>query len=226
MEAGAEAVDTLAKSGGPDDVFTLRYTLGHDVLPQGRDDLAPELRPSEIEAFLMSHPAVEQAFVVGVPDPETNEAPVAYVILRPAARLGEDELRAFCRGRIASFKIPRAVRFVDDVPRTPGPHGDKVQKGKLREQALARAGIRPAVTGEGLEEFPGPAGQCRPRARGRRGRGADGGGERRHRRHGVPGDRAPERTERGPGADGAGGGGAPRAADRPGPGRRRRRMPP
>jgi fatty-acyl-CoA synthase len=97
--------------------------------------------PGEIEAFLMSHPAVEQAFVVGVPDADTNEAPVAYVILRPDARLGEDELRAFCRGRIASCKIPRAVRFVADVPRTPGPHGDKVQKGKLRDQALSELGI-------------------------------------------------------------------------------------
>ena len=66
---------------------------------------------------------------------------MAYVILRPAAHLGEDELRAFCRGRIASFKIPRAIRFVDDVPRTPGPHGDKVQKGKLRELALCELGL-------------------------------------------------------------------------------------
>jgi fatty-acyl-CoA synthase len=97
--------------------------------------------PGEIEAFLMSHPAVEQAFVVGVPDAETNEAPVAYVILRRGAALGEDELRGYCRGRIASFKIPRAVRFVNDVPRTPGPHGDKVQKGKLREQALMELGL-------------------------------------------------------------------------------------
>jgi fatty-acyl-CoA synthase len=61
---------------------------------------------------------------------------VAYVIREPAGRVTEDELRAFCRGRIASFKIPRAVRFVDDVPRTPSPHGDKVQRGKLRERAL------------------------------------------------------------------------------------------
>jgi fatty-acyl-CoA synthase len=92
--------------------------------------------PGEIEAFLMSHPDVGQAFVVGIPDAERNEAPVAYVIRRPDSRLTEDELRAFCRGRIASFKIPRAVRFVDDVPRTPSPHGDKVQRGKLRERAL------------------------------------------------------------------------------------------
>ena len=92
--------------------------------------------PGEIEAFLQTHPDVEQAFVVGIPDPEINEAPVAYVITRPAAQLSEEALRAYCRGKIASYKIPRRVRFVNDVPRTPGPHGDKVQRGKLREQAM------------------------------------------------------------------------------------------
>ena len=96
--------------------------------------------PGEIEAFLMSHPDVDQAFVVGVPDADTNEAPVAYVIARPHARLGEEELRAFCRGKIASYKIPRIIRFVADVPRTPSPHGDKVQRLKLREQALKELG--------------------------------------------------------------------------------------
>lgn len=97
--------------------------------------------PGEIEAFLMSHPDVDQAFVVGVPDPRTSEAAVAYVILRPGAALAEADLQAYCRGRIASFKIPRAIRFVDDVPRTPGPHGDKVQRGRLREQALRDLGL-------------------------------------------------------------------------------------
>lgn len=92
--------------------------------------------PGEIEAFLMSHPDVVQAFVVGIPDPKLNEAPVAYVIAAEGSRLTEDELRAFCRGKIASYKIPVGVRFVKDVPRTPGPHGDKVQRAKLREQAL------------------------------------------------------------------------------------------
>lgn len=101
--------------------------------------------PGEIEAFLMSHPDVAQAFVVGVPDPKLNEAPVAYVIVKDGAFLTEDALRAFCRGKIASYKIPVAVRVVKDVPRTPGPHGDKVQRGKLREQAireLARGAAR------------------------------------------------------------------------------------
>jgi fatty-acyl-CoA synthase len=95
--------------------------------------------PGEIEAFLQTHPGVDEAFVVGVPDPETNEAPVAFVIARPHAGLTEADLRAFCRGRIASYKIPRRIHFVADVPRTPSPHGDKVQRIKLRERAIEEA---------------------------------------------------------------------------------------
>ena len=92
--------------------------------------------PAEIESFIMEHPRVLQAFVIGVPDPRLNEAAAAYVIPRPGARLTPDDIVAHCRGRIASYKVPRHVRIVDDVPRTPGPHGDKVQKGRLREQFL------------------------------------------------------------------------------------------
>ena len=92
--------------------------------------------PGEIEDFLLAHPDVAQAFVVGIPDPKSNEAPVAYVIRKADARVTEDELRAWCHGKIASFKIPRRVRFVEDVPRTPSPHGEKVQRVKLREMAL------------------------------------------------------------------------------------------
>jgi len=92
--------------------------------------------PGEIEEFLLAHPDVAQAFVVGIPDPRSNEAPVAYVIRKAGARVTEEELRAWCHGKIASFKIPRGVRFVDDVPRTPSPHGEKVQRVKLREMAL------------------------------------------------------------------------------------------
>lgn len=92
--------------------------------------------PGEIETFLMSHPDVEQAFVVGVPDATLNEAPVAYVIPRARATVTEEALRTWCRGRIASFKIPTRVRFVQDVPRTPSPHGEKVQRVRLREMAM------------------------------------------------------------------------------------------
>jgi fatty-acyl-CoA synthase len=93
--------------------------------------------PAEIEAFVMTHPKVSQAFVIGVPDPKMNEAAVAYVIAKPNESLTEADIIAHCKGKIASYKIPRHVRIVDDVPRTPGPHGDKVQKVKLRELFLA-----------------------------------------------------------------------------------------
>jgi fatty-acyl-CoA synthase len=91
--------------------------------------------PGEIEAFLQSHPAVSQAFVVGVPDPRANEVPVAFVIVRDGMEVSEAELLGFCRGKIASYKIPRGIRFVKDVPRTPSPHGEKVQRIKLKEMA-------------------------------------------------------------------------------------------
>jgi len=96
--------------------------------------------PAEIEAFIMTHPQVLQAFVIGVPDPKLNEAAVAYVIPKPGERLTEADVIAHCKGKIASYKIPRHVRIVADVPRTPGPHGDKVQKARLREIFLAEAG--------------------------------------------------------------------------------------
>lgn len=99
--------------------------------------------PAEIEAFIMQHPDVFQAFVIGVPDPRLNEAAVAYVIPRPGARLTSEDVVAHCRGRIASYKVPRHVRIVADVPRTPGPHGDKVQKVRLRELFLAETPAPP-----------------------------------------------------------------------------------
>lgn len=97
--------------------------------------------PSEIEEFLMAHPKVHQAFVVGIPDIKLGEAPVAYIIPKEGEILSEDEILAHCKGKIASYKIPRSIRVVKDVPRTPGPHGDKVQKPKLREQAIHELGL-------------------------------------------------------------------------------------
>lgn len=97
--------------------------------------------PAEIETFLMSHPAVAQAFVVGVPDPKLGEVAVAFVIPRDDGTVDEAELVDACRGKLAGFKVPRRVFVVADVPRTPGPHGDKVQRGKLREQALRALGL-------------------------------------------------------------------------------------
>jgi fatty-acyl-CoA synthase len=117
---------------GPDGRFVFRGRL-REVLRISHFMVAP----AEIEAFIMQHPGVLQAFVFGVPDPKLNEAAVAYVIARPGAQLAPEDVIAHCRGKIASYKVPRHVRIVDDVPRTPGPHGDKAQKSKMRELFLA-----------------------------------------------------------------------------------------
>jgi fatty-acyl-CoA synthase len=98
--------------------------------------------PAEIETFLATHPKIAQAFVVGVPDPRLGEVAVAYVIPRPGAATTESEVIAHCRGRLAGYKVPRHVFVVPDVPRTPGPHGDKVQRARLREDTLRILGCR------------------------------------------------------------------------------------
>ena len=76
--------------------------------------------PAEVESFLVTHPAVEVAVVFGLPDPEKDELVAALVQLRPGARLSEQELRDYCRTRIAAYKIPQQIRFVGEgeIPRT------------------------------------------------------------------------------------------------------------
>jgi fatty-acyl-CoA synthase len=91
--------------------------------------------PMEVEAYLMAQPAVDVAAVVGYPDARLGEVAVAFVRCRPGQAVTEDEVLARCRGRIASFKIPRRVVFVDDFPMT---SSGKIQKVKLREDALRR----------------------------------------------------------------------------------------
>jgi fatty-acyl-CoA synthase len=88
--------------------------------------------PMEVEAFLMSHGAIKLAAVVGVPDPRLSEVAVAFVQVEPGRTLTEREVIDHCRGRVASFKIPRRVAFVDEFPMT---STGKIQKVKLRERA-------------------------------------------------------------------------------------------
>jgi fatty-acyl-CoA synthase len=95
--------------------------------------------PMEVEAFLMSHAGVNMAAVVSFPDPRLAEVAVAFVRREPGCALTDADVLAHCRGRIASFKIPRHVVFVDDFPMT---SSGKIQKVKLREEALRR--IAPA----------------------------------------------------------------------------------
>ena len=98
--------------------------------------------PREIEEFLYTHPAVADVQVIGVPDERYGEELMAWVKLHAGASATEDELREFCRGKIAHFKIPRYVKFVDDFPMTVT---GKVQKYLMREQSIAALGLTPAA---------------------------------------------------------------------------------
>jgi fatty-acyl-CoA synthase len=98
--------------------------------------------PREIEEFLYTHPDIEDVQVIGVPDERYGEELMAWVRLRPGAQLDPEDLRAFCKGRIAHFKIPRYVKFVDEFPMTVT---GKVQKFKMREQAIDDLGLQQAA---------------------------------------------------------------------------------
>ena len=89
--------------------------------------------PMEVEAFLMAHPGVNLAAVVSYPDERLSEVAVAFVRREPGHAITEKDVLAHCRGRIASFKTPRRVLFLDDFPTT---SSGKIQKVKLREAAL------------------------------------------------------------------------------------------
>jgi O-succinylbenzoic acid--CoA ligase len=75
--------------------------------------------PTEVEAVLEAHPAVMEALVEGRPDAQWGESVVARVVLTDGAELAEADLRAFCAGRLAGFKVPKAIAFVTELPRTP-----------------------------------------------------------------------------------------------------------
>ncbi|HET9317706.1 MAG TPA: AMP-binding protein, partial [Vicinamibacteria bacterium] len=110
--------------------FVGRYK---DMLKVGGENVDP----MEVEAHLAHHPGVHEVAVVGLPDARLAEVPVAFVLRAPGADVVADELIAACRGRIASFKIPRHVVFVEALPTT---SSGKVQKAVLREEALRRLG--------------------------------------------------------------------------------------
>ncbi len=98
--------------------------------------------PREIEEFLYSHPAVEDVQVIGVPDVKYGEELMAWVKLRPGAEATPDELREFCRGKIAHFKIPRYVKLVEEFPMTVT---GKVRKVEMRETSIGELGLDDAA---------------------------------------------------------------------------------
>ena len=90
--------------------------------------------PQEIENVLSRHPAVEEAAVIGMPDPSRGEVPLAFLTLKGNVSATDIELRSFAKQHLAGYKVPREIRIVDDLPR--GPTG-KVAKRKLKERTSA-----------------------------------------------------------------------------------------
>jgi len=105
-----------------------------DMLIRGGENIYPR----EIEDFLYTHPKIDQAEVVGVPDPKFGEEIAAWIRLRDGERSNEEEIREFCRGKLAHFKIPRYVRFTQKFPMTVT---GKVQKFVLRERMIEELGL-------------------------------------------------------------------------------------
>ena len=105
-----------------------------DLIIRGGENISPR----EVEEFLYGHPDVVDVQVVGVPDPRYGEEVCAFVRVRPGATVTPDDVRDFCRGRIAHFKVPRHVLVVDEFPMTVT---GKIQKYKLRDRATDELGL-------------------------------------------------------------------------------------
>jgi acyl-CoA synthetase (AMP-forming)/AMP-acid ligase II len=100
---------------------------GDDMIIRGGENISPE----EVENVLHSHPKVEEAAVIGVPDPEWGQEPRAVVVLKKGEKATPEEMIEFCRSKLSGFKRPRSVVFIDSLPRNPM---GKVLRKKLREE--------------------------------------------------------------------------------------------
>jgi fatty-acyl-CoA synthase len=110
-----------------------------DMIIRGGENIAPR----EIEEFLLTHPAICDASVIGVPDAKFGEEVMVWVRLNPNATLTADELRDYCKGRIAHYKVPRYVKFVREFPMTVT---GKIQKFAMREQSIAELALEGAAS--------------------------------------------------------------------------------
>ncbi len=109
-----------------------------DVIIRGGENISPR----EVEEFLFTHPKVAEVQVVGVPDPKLGESLAVWIRLKAGESCSEGEIRAFCDGRIAHFKIPQFIRFVDQFPMTVS---GKVQKYKIRALEIQERGLQQAA---------------------------------------------------------------------------------
>lgn len=106
-----------------------------DVFMPGGLNVSPE----EVENILYIHPKIKQVTIVGVPDPVMGEVGMAFVELKEGEKETEEGIIQFCKGKMANFKVPKYVRFVSEFPMT---STGKVQRFKLREQAIREMGLK------------------------------------------------------------------------------------
>jgi fatty-acyl-CoA synthase len=116
-----------------DDDYLRIVGRSKDMLIRGGENIYPR----EIEEFLYTHPKIEQAEVVGVPDPKFGEEVATWIKLHEGQTASEAEIREFCKGKLAHFKIPTYIRFVDEFPMTVT---GKVQKYLIRESMAEELG--------------------------------------------------------------------------------------
>ena len=109
-----------------------------DMIIRGGENVYPR----EIEEFLFTHPDVVDAQVIGVPDVKFGEEIMAWVLRRTGSDLTADALTDYCKGKIAHFKVPRYIRFVDEFPMTVT---GKIQKYRMREMAIEDLGLESAA---------------------------------------------------------------------------------
>ncbi|WP_293602971.1 AMP-binding protein [Polaromonas sp. UBA4122] len=110
-----------------------------DMVIRGGENIYPR----EIEEFLYRHPKVQDVQVVGLPDKRYGEELCAWIVIRPGETLSEDDIRAFCKGQIAHYKVPRYIRFVSGFPMTVT---GKIQKFKIRDEMKNQLGLEEAKT--------------------------------------------------------------------------------
>ncbi|PAT32715.1 AMP-binding protein [Vandammella animalimorsus] len=110
-----------------------------DMVIRGGENIYPR----EIEEFLYRHPKVQDVQVVGVPDEKYGEELCAWIIAKPGALVTEDDIREFCKGQIAHYKVPRYIRFVDAFPMTVT---GKIQKFAIRDEMKKLLGLSEAKT--------------------------------------------------------------------------------
>ena len=110
-----------------------------DMLIRGGENVYPR----EIEEFLFRHPKVQSAQVFGVPDQKYGEEICAWIVLKPGNDCAEDEIREFCRNQIAHYKVPRYIRFVQEMPMTVT---GKAQKFMMRERMIEELKLNEAKT--------------------------------------------------------------------------------